>query len=219
MLNRQAIIFPLILAIMLALVTFWINQTVLEQGLKLDGSNRHDPDYKVYNFVTTHTGPDGKIRYMLSATEMAHYPDNDSTVLQLPRFTSYSADKPFTKIQGQRGHVSSDGEEVEFLDDVIVTRQATAEKGEMQLLTERLFLEPNKDIARTDEPVTITQAPKTVIQGVGMLFDKKNQTLTLHSRVKAHYEKPAPIEVSPKTNTKTNTNTKKTTTKKTATKK
>jgi lipopolysaccharide export system protein LptC len=109
--------------------------------------------------VTTQTDQAGKMRYVLAATEMIHYPDDDSTVLQRPRFTQYGVDKPYTQIQGLRGYVSSDGEEVEFVDNVKVVRQATADKGEMQLLTERLLIEPNKDIASTNAPVTITQAP------------------------------------------------------------
>ncbi len=188
--NRHAIIFPLVLALMLALVTFWINQTVLEQGPKLDGSNRHDPDYMLGNFVTTQTDALGKLRYVLAAAEMMHYPDDDSTVLQRPRFTQYAVNKPYTQIQGLRGYVSSDGEEVEFVDNVKVVREATAEKGEMQLLTERLLIEPNKELATTSAAVTIKQAPKTVVKAVGMVFDKKNQTITLLNRVRVHYERP-----------------------------
>lgn len=188
--NRHAIIFPLVLALMLALVTFWINQTVLEQGPKLDGSNRHDPDYMLGNFVTTQTDAQGKLRYVLAAAEMMHYPDDDSTVLQRPRFTQYAVNKPYTQIQGLRGYVSSDGEEVEFVDNVKVVREATAEKGEMQLLTERLLIEPNKELATTSAAVTIKQAPKTVVKAVGMVFDKKNQTITLLNRVRVHYERP-----------------------------
>jgi lipopolysaccharide export system protein LptC len=46
---------------------------------------------------------------------------------------------------------------------------------------------------KTDSPVVITQAPKTVIHATGMVFDKKKQTLTLNKRVKAHYERPTGI--------------------------
>ncbi|OYY96101.1 MAG: LPS export ABC transporter periplasmic protein LptC, partial [Methylophilales bacterium 16-45-7] len=44
MYSRYAIMFPLTLVLMMALITFWINQTVQEQGPRIDGSNRHDPD-------------------------------------------------------------------------------------------------------------------------------------------------------------------------------
>jgi lipopolysaccharide export system protein LptC len=190
MLTRSAIFFPLVLAGLLALITFWINLAVEQQGPKIDGSNRHDPDYTMNNFVTTQTDITGKLRYVLAAAEMQHYPDDDSTVLQRPRFTQYTVDKPYTQIEGLRGYISSDGEEVELVDNVKVVRQAFEGKGEMQLLTEKLIILPNQDIAKTNSPVVITQAPKTVIHGTGLVFDKKNQTVKLLSRVKVHYERP-----------------------------
>ena len=190
MLTRSTIVFPLILAALLALITFWINLTVEQQGPKIDGSNRHDPDYTMNNFVTTQTDITGKLRYVLAASEMVHYPDDDSTVLQRPRFTQYTVNKPYTQIEGLRGYVSSNGEEVELVDNVKVVRQAFENKGEMQVLTEKLIILPNQDLVKTDSPVVITQAPKTVIHATGMIYDKKNQTVKLLKRVKVHYERP-----------------------------
>ncbi|MES2499683.1 MAG: LPS export ABC transporter periplasmic protein LptC [Pseudomonadota bacterium] len=203
MLSRSALFFPLVLAVLLALLTFWINETVEQQGPKLDGSNRHDPDYTMHNFVTTQTDATGKLRYVLAATEMLHFPDDDSTVLQRPRFTQYTTDKPYTQIEGLRGYVSSDGEQVELVDNVKVVRQAFEGKGEMQVLTEKLLIFPKQDLVKTNAPVTIKQAPKTVITGVGMIYDKKAQTMTLLDKVKVHYERPQivqPKKVSTKSN-------------------
>lgn len=190
MLTRSAIFFPLVLAIFLAIITFWINVTVEQQGPKIDGSNRHDPDYTMNNFVNTQTDITGKLRYVLAAAEMVHYPDDDSTVLQRPKFTQYSANKPYTQIEGLRAYVSSNGEEIELVDNIKVVRQAFEGKGEMQLFTEKLIILPNQDIVKTNSPVIIKQLPKTLIRATGMVFDKKNQTITLNKRVKAHYERP-----------------------------
>lgn len=194
MISRSALFFPIVLAVMLALLTFWISQTVEQQGPKLDGSNRHDPDYTMRNFVTTQTDALGQLRYILAATEMLHYPDDDSTVLQRPRFTQYTVNKPYTQIEGLRGYISSNGEEVELVDNVKVVRQAFEGKGEMQVLTEKLWIFPKQDLVKTNAPVTIKQAPKTVITAVGMVYDKKAQTVTLLNRVKVHYERPAAIQ-------------------------
>lgn len=193
MLTRSALFFPLVLAILLALLTFWINQTVEQQGPKIDGSNRHDPDYTMNNFVTTQTDATGRLSYVLAATEMLHYPDDDSTVLHRPRFTQYTVDKPYTQIESLRGYISSNGEEVELVDNVKVVRQAFEGKGEMQVLTEKLLIYPKKDLVKTDAPVKITQAPKTVITGTGMIYDKKAQTVTLLNRVNVHYERPPAV--------------------------
>ena len=190
MINRTAIVFPLVLAGLMALLTFWIYQTVEQQGSKIDGSHRHDPDYIMENFVTTQTDAIGKLRYVLVAAKMEHYPDDDSTVLKQPTFTQYTKNKPYTKIKGLRANVSSDGEEIEVLDDVVVVRQASADKGEMQVLTDKLTIFPNQDLAKTDRPVVIKQAPKTVIHATGMIYDKNKKTIQLFKRVNAHYEKP-----------------------------
>ena len=140
MISRSALFFPIVLAIMLALLTFWISQTVEEQGPKLDGSNRHDPDYTMNNFVTTQTDEQGQLRYILAAAEMLHYPDDDSTVLQRPRFTQYTVNKPYTQIEALRGYISNNGEEIELVDNVKIVRQAFEGKGEMQVLSEKLWI-------------------------------------------------------------------------------
>jgi lipopolysaccharide export system protein LptC len=187
--TRAAITFPLVLLIFLALVTFWINRAVQPQLPKLDGSSRHDPDYIMNNFVTTQTDAKGDLRYKLAAIEMRHFPDDDTTALQRPRYTQFAVGKPYTEVQGLRGFVSSDGEEVQLFDNVKVTRQAFADKGEMTIETDYLNIRPNEELVTTDRPVIIRQAPKTVIYATGMVYEKKKKTLTLQHRVRAHYEK------------------------------
>ena len=188
--TRAAITFPLVLLILLALLTFWINRTVQPPLPKLDGSSRHDPDYIMSNFVTTQTDVNGDLRYKLAAVEMRHFPDDDTTELQRPRYTQFAIGKPYTEVQGLRGFVSSDGEEVQLFDDVKVTRQAFADKGEMTVETDYLNIRPNEDLVTTDRPVILRQAPKTVIYATGMVYEKKQKTMTLLHKVRAHYEKP-----------------------------
>jgi len=188
--TRAAITFPLALLIFLALLTFWINRAVQPPLPKLDGSSRHDPDYIMNNFVTKQTDAKGDLRYKLAAIEMRHFPDDDTTELQRPRYTQFAVGKPYTEVQGLRGFVSSDGEEVQLFDNVKVTRQAFADKGEMTVETDYLNIRPNDELVTTDRPVVIRQAPKTVIYATGMVYEKKQKTVTLLHRVRAHYEKP-----------------------------
>lgn len=189
--TRAAIVFPLALLILLALLTFWINRAVQPPLPKLDGSSRHDPDYIMSNFVTTQTDVNGDLRYKLAAIEMRHFPDDDTTELQRPHYIQFAVGKPYTEVQGQRGFVSSDGEEVRVFDNVKVTRQAFADKGEMTVETDYLNIRPNEELVTTDRPVIIRQAPKTVIYATGMVYEKKQKTVTLLHKVRAHYEKPA----------------------------
>ena len=187
---RSAIVFPITLLAILAILAAWINLIVQPPTPKPDGSSRHDPDYIVNNFVTTQADINGKLRYTLAASEMKHFPDNDATELKQPRYTQYTIDKPYTRVEGQRGDVSSNGEEVKLYDQVKVTREAFAEKGEMTVETDYLEILPNQNLVRTDRPVIIRQAPKTVIHATGMIYEKDKNTVTLLHKVKAHYERP-----------------------------
>jgi lipopolysaccharide export system protein LptC len=190
MVGRSAIVFPLALLALLAVLTLWIDHLVQPPEPKRDGSSRHDPDYKLTNFSTSKTDKDGNLRHRLAAVEMVHYPDDDSTQLVRPRFTQYSATKPFTQIQGQRGMVTSDGENVYFMDNVKVVRGATRQKGEMTVLTDYLHIIPDQELVMTDRPVSILQAPRTVVHATGMEYNKKLGILKLFKRVKVHYERP-----------------------------
>jgi lipopolysaccharide export system protein LptC len=188
--SRSVMVLPITLLVVLAIITAWINYSVQPQAPKLDGSSRHDPDYIVSNFVTKQTDIDGNLNYQLAAAEMKHYPDNDETDLISPNFTQYSIGKPYTRAQGLYGKVSSNGEQIQLTKQVKITRQAFAEKGEMTLETEYLDILPNQNLVKTDLPVIIRQAPKTVIYATGMVYDKKIKTITLLHKVRAHFEKP-----------------------------
>lgn len=190
MYGRPTIVFPLALLALLALLTLWIERSVHVPQHKLDSSTRHDPDYMVNNFVTTRSDVNGNPRYVLAAVGMKHYPDDDSTELVRPRFTQYDVGKPYTQIEGQRGLVSSNGENVQFMDNVKVVRQAFKDRGEMTVLTEYLNVTPKSDLATTDKPVVIMQAPKTVVHATGMIYDKKQRTVQLLKNVRVHYERP-----------------------------
>ena len=188
--GRSPIIFPLMVLGVLAFITFWIDSTVKLGLPKMDGSNRHDVDYFVENFVTTKTDLNGNLHNMLAATEMRHYPDNDTTELLRPRYTQFGENKPYTQIEAQKGFVSPNGEEVEFKGNVIIIRQAFEGRGEMRLKTDYLKILPKTEYASTASDVEITQDPKTVIHGTGMIYDKNQQDFTLQKRVRVHYEKP-----------------------------
>ncbi|HYD33567.1 MAG TPA: LPS export ABC transporter periplasmic protein LptC, partial [Methylophilaceae bacterium] len=185
------IILPLVVLVLLAAITFWIDRTVQAPVFKPNGDKRHDPDYIVNNFVTTKTDVNGDVQYVLAAAEMRHYPDDDSTQLERPRLTQYVAAKPYTQIESQQGLVSSDGEVVQFIGNVKVVRQATAEKAEMTMRTQYLKVVPDTEVATTDRPVVITEGPKSVVNAVGMIYDKKKRTIQLLNKVRAHYEQPA----------------------------
>lgn len=187
--ERLAAWFPLLLLLMLAGLTYWLNHAAQPHSGPGEARVRHDPDYIIENFSATRTGENGAPRYVLSARKMLHYPDDDSTHLDLPRFVHTEPDKPPLRINASRGVLSSNGENAFFMGDVRVVREANASQSEVVVSTTFLHLIPDQDIAKTDRPVTITDA-NTIINAIGLELNNETRIIKLLSQVKGHYQKP-----------------------------
>lgn len=190
MINRFSVLFPIFFAAILAFISYWVQVSVENESEKRGNKLSNSPDYFLTNFKTTQTESNGSIHFILSANEMTHYPQDDTTRLKKPLFIRYKNNVPSSKIEGGIGLVSTDGEEVQIIDNVKVARLETETKPKMELFTDQLTILPNKDQAFTKRPVRITQDPKTVVNAIGMNYDKKNGIMTLLTRVRVHYEKP-----------------------------
>ncbi len=191
MINRFSVLFPILFAAILAFISYWVQVSVENESEKRGNKLSNSPDYFLTNFKTTQTESDGSIRFILSANEMVHFTKDDTTRLKKPLFISYKNNLPSSQIEGGVGLVSSDGEEVQIIDNVKVARLETETKPKMELFTDQLTVLPHKDQAFTKRPVRITQDPKTVVNAIGMKYDKKNGIITLLEKVRVHYEKPA----------------------------
>ncbi len=190
MINRFSVLFPIFFAAILAFISYWVQVSVENESEKRGNKLSNSPDYFLTNFKTTQTESNGSIHFILSANEMTHYPQDDTTRLKKPLFIRYKNNVPRSKIEGGIGLVSTDGEEVQIIDNVKVARLETETKPKMELFTDQLTILPNKDQAFTKRPVRITQDPKTVVNAIGMNYDKKNGIMKLLARVRVHYEKP-----------------------------
>ena len=179
-------LFPLLLMLSLALLTFWLERTVHDDEAKPQ-ARRHDPDYIVEKFTTTIYNRDGMAESTISAERMLHYPDDDTTVLTAPRFVSLRSKQAPVTITAREGLLSSNGENVYFRDDVTVRRAAHADRSEMVLRTTFLHVIPDENLAKTDRPVTITDAA-TVVNAVGMELNSETRVLKLNSRVRGTYD-------------------------------
>jgi lipopolysaccharide export system protein LptC len=190
MINRFSVLFPIFFAAILAFISYWVQVSVENESEKRGNKLSNSPDYFLTNFKTIQTESNGSIHFILSANEMTHFAQDDTTRLKKPLFIRYKNNLPSSKIEGGIGLVSNNGEEVQIIDNVKVVRLESETKPKMELFTDQLTVLPNKDQAFTKRPVRITQDPKTVVNAIGMNYDKKNGIMTLLGKVRVHYEKP-----------------------------
>ncbi len=181
--------FPLLLLAALAALTVWLNGFVQPPASARGGVVRHDPDYIVDGLSAVRMAADGRLKDTLFAEKMMHYPDDDSTHLQSPRFVSHATAQAPLTITAREALVSSEGENIYFQDNVLVKRAPYADKSELVMRTSYLHVIPDNNTARTDRAVTITDA-NTVVTAVGLELNNETRVLKLLSKVKGTYHDP-----------------------------
>ncbi len=186
--TRFSQLFPLLLLAVLASLTFWLNQAV-QQGTKGNATERHDPDYIIDKIVAHRMDANGDVKHTLYAERMTHYPDDDSTHLISPRFISNASARAPMSITSRTARVSSGGEHVYFETDVRATRAAYADHSEMVMETSFLHVTPDNHIARTDRPVTVTDA-HTVARAIGLELNSETRIVKFLSQFKGTYHDP-----------------------------
>lgn len=190
---RIAGLFPVVLMLGLAALTFWLERLVQLPPPVARDTLRHDPDFKVFNFTVTRMDKAGFPQSTLSAASMLHFPDDETTELDQPRFVQMAPDKPPIRVVSRRGTVTKDGEEVHLMDDVIVIREGEGGRPQLRVDTVYLSVRPNDETATTPEHVLITEGAAR-LQGVGMHLNGRTRELTLHSQVRGMYPPSARAE-------------------------
>ena len=177
---------PMLPLLLLLAATYWLNQQV--QPLpQIQSQLRHDVDYYVDNLSAVTLNELGQPRYTLNAKKLWHYPDDDSTHLQMPYLTSLYENRPPTITSAQTGMISSKGDDVFLYDEVLVLRPAGNGMVEQRFTTDYLHVVPDRDWAETDQAVVMTNQ-YNVLRAVGMELDNKAYTVKLLSRVRAFHE-------------------------------
>ena len=179
---------PLLIVLFLAGLTLWLRQAIEPPPPENTALLRHDPDAIVDNFTLVRLGQAGSPQYSISARKMQHYPDNDATELEKPRFLNRGSDGTTFTVTADRGTITADAAEAMFHGNVLLRREA-ADRPALQARTEFLHLLPEKDIARTDRRVTISEG-NTVLSGVGMEINKRTRQFSLLSQVRGTYDGP-----------------------------
>jgi lipopolysaccharide export system protein LptC len=130
--------------------------------------------------------PQGRIKHTLLAEKMTHYPDDDTTVLQAPKFVTYTEGRSPVTVTSREALVSANGENVYFENDVRVVRAPYGNNSELVVETNYLHVIPDANVARTDRPVTISDAT-AVVHASGLELNSETRVLKLQGRVKGTF--------------------------------
>jgi lipopolysaccharide export system protein LptC len=180
-------LFPLLLMLALAGLTFWLERTVREEERVHPSQRRHDPDFVVEKLSYTRFNLQGFVESTLAAAKMLHYPDDDSTDLVAPRIVHTRPGEPRVILTAERGTMSQDGEEIFLHGNVLIVREAGPEGFEKRMQTSFVHVAQGRSVFLTDRDVVITEGDR-VLSGRGMEYHNDSQELFLRGRVRGRFE-------------------------------
>lgn len=183
---RANTLFSLGLAAGLAGLTFWLERLVQTPVVETTRAASRVPESTADGVIANSMNETGRADSKLTAKRMQHFPGDQITEFEDPRLVQYRDGGPPVVITAERGTVTKDGEEVRLYGNVVVRREATRDRPELRVETTFLQVFPKTDIARTPEPVVITEG-NARLSGVGMVYDNKQRQLDLHARVSGSF--------------------------------
>lgn len=182
----SARLFPLLLMLTLALLSFWLERLVREEP-QPQAQRRHDPDYTIERFALIEYSRDGVPVSTLSAAKMVHFPDDDSTELLTPRAVQTKPGQPRLTLSADRGTLSQNGSELLLYDNALMLRDGLAGEPGGELRSSFLHLISARALVRSDREVQINEQGRSIVAR-GMEYDNLSGQLELHSQVRGTFE-------------------------------
>ncbi len=182
---RGSLWLPLVILMLLAALSYWIEQSVQlpDNG---NGSERKDPEGIMENFDALRTDAAGQPHYRLTARTLRHYSGSKRTELESPRIVQLDPKIGEVSVVADKATVSSDGHEVDLRGNVHAVRAAHAGQSALSLKTAQVLVFPDRDLLRAPGAVEINDANLNV-QASAMEFNYKQRVIKLTGRVHARY--------------------------------
>ena len=120
---EQAVLVATI-AVMFGL-SLWLQMNFLKPTLpQIETVISHEPDYYIHKFTATGRDANG-IAYVLEAKRLAHFPDDNTALLDEPRLVQYEQDASSRTTSSDSGLVYENGTKILLQGNVQVTQGAT----------------------------------------------------------------------------------------------
>lgn len=183
--NLRILLLILVLA-SAAVGTWWLLQHVTPLLMQKPAPVTHEPDYYFTNATVTTLNDQGKIEAVMQAPRILHHPDDDSVEVFTPRIEYFIANGQPWHLQADHAVMRSGGKLVDL--DGHVTMQHVGNNGgpPLIILTDKMHVDLNTDIATSADPVEILQDPSRMT-GVGMQVYLKDDRVQLQSETRGLY--------------------------------
>ncbi len=174
---------PLLPLLGILAMSYWLDQQAQPETGSANKAKLHTADAIIDNLRAVTLNQEGTPRFIMSAKQLVHYADDDSTTLSEPDITALTPQRSDIHMTARRGTLSSKGDIIELNDEVEIVRAASKTRGELVVKSDYIKVIPDLETAETNHAVTVNEANNNM-SAVGMELDNRAQTLKLLSRVK-----------------------------------
>lgn len=176
--ERVSALLPLVLLLVLAAASIWLNRLVQNDNPR--GPQRHEVDFFVDNFKVRRFDVEGRLQHTVIAEKLVHFADDDTTVVTTPHITYHQT--PPTEVRARTALIGQDGKEVDLVGQVQITRHGANGAAPTIIRTEAMKIFPDDEKGYSDLPVVITRG-QSIIYGSGLTHDGASSTSVLRGRV------------------------------------
>lgn len=132
---------------LVGLLGIWLQtEFLVEDQQEIDYQNRHDPDYYIENFTATGMDENGNRAFVLQAERMAHFPDDDTALLDNPHLIEYAPDTAPRHTYADSGWLASGGNEILLTGNVKVVQEAGPDGPGGTILTKKMRIKLDKGV-------------------------------------------------------------------------
>ncbi len=177
--DHLAALFPVIAIGIFAMLTFWLDARVSESALSQKKSTQLAPDHFLENFTIARTAADGSVESTMTGQRATHFPSNQTTVVETPKFESQPAGKPKLDVLAARALLTSTAEKntlerVDFSGKVIAHQGPSDGRDAVTYESETLTVFPKTQQAQTQSQTRTTSGDRVMTtQGLRLDADKK----------------------------------------------
>lgn len=180
--------FPIGLLLVLAALSYWLAVVSEAEPADIGGRFRHDPDTIIRQFDGISYNEKGDRKAGLRGTELRHYPDDESSVIQKPFLRRFSLNGEPSTVSAEQAVVNSDGSEVDLTGDVRGNRPPQGGKAAVTLTAPHMLVLVDEERARTPGFARIQQG-NSWISGTGFDADNVTQVFNFNSNVTGSYKR------------------------------
>ncbi len=180
---RYGWLFPLVLAICLGGLSAWLGR-ISQVDVEETALNPNEPQYSMTGISGKRFDEQGRLKENLGAETAWQLPKSDDVTFEKPELAMYNGGKLLYTVKSSEAHYNTDNRKVQFQNNVVLTKNADAQRPAGILKTNSLTIDTQTETAETQDAVEYRYGDSHGTAN-GLVYDHKKGFLNLPSRVKA----------------------------------